>query len=85
MRKILFSFLSVILVQLLAKVHCRNTIVVGPMEVLNLKDSVDGGKRGRRRPPEHVGVGGPDGLIHHEDGGETGRVEEGPNKDGGTF
>jgi hypothetical protein len=28
--------------QLLAKAHCKNTIVVGPMEVPNVKDSVDG-------------------------------------------
>jgi hypothetical protein len=30
--------------QLLAKAHCKNTIVIGPMEVLNVKDSVDGVK-----------------------------------------
>jgi hypothetical protein len=28
--------------QLLAKAHCKNTIVIGPMEVLNVKDSVEG-------------------------------------------
>ncbi len=27
--------------QLLAKSHIRNTLVVGPMEVLGIKDSVD--------------------------------------------
>jgi hypothetical protein len=28
--------------QLLAKAHCKNTIVVGPMKVFNVKDSVEG-------------------------------------------
>jgi hypothetical protein len=28
--------------QLLAKAHCKNTIVVGPVEVFNVKDSVEG-------------------------------------------
>jgi hypothetical protein len=28
--------------QFLAKAHCKNTIVVGPMEVFNLKDSIEG-------------------------------------------
>jgi hypothetical protein len=31
--------------QLLAKTHCKNTIVVGPMEVFNVKDSVEGVRR----------------------------------------
>ncbi len=31
--------------QLLAKSHCKNTIVVGPMEVFNVKDSVEGVRR----------------------------------------
>jgi hypothetical protein len=31
--------------QLLAKNHCKNTIVVGPMEVFNVKDSVEGVRR----------------------------------------
>jgi hypothetical protein len=60
--------------QLLAKAHCKNTIVVGPMEVFNVKDSVEGGERadGRWCPPQPGRTGGPYGPRYHQDGGELG-------------
>ncbi len=48
--------------QLLAKAHCKNTIVVGPMEVLNVKDSVDGVK-GVMDDGVHLNSGAMDQVI----------------------
>jgi hypothetical protein len=41
--------------QLLAKMHCKNVTVISPMEVLNVKDSVDGVRMKKRGPTERAG------------------------------
>jgi hypothetical protein len=50
--------------QLLAKAHCKNTIVVGPLEVFNVKDSVDG-VRGLMDDSVHLNQGALGVLMDH--------------------